>query len=75
MPVSRPAPHSTWVRDLLALLFGTLFGVTAIAFLLYVHKHRTRGRRPDAPAAKPSIIYVAATTTEEHAGEDTRESS
>lgn len=31
--------------DLLAILFGTLFGVTAIAFLLYVHKHRDQHQR------------------------------
>nr|XP_056705090.1 carbonic anhydrase 9 [Euleptes europaea] len=53
--------------DLLAILFGTLFGVTAIAFLLYVRKHQSRSQRLDAQAAKPSVIYVPA-TTEEHAG-------
>ncbi|XP_054842263.1 carbonic anhydrase 9 [Eublepharis macularius] len=53
--------------DLLAILFGTLFGLTAVAFLLYVHKHRSQNPRLDAQAAKPSIIYVPA-TTEEHMG-------
>ncbi|XP_048338225.1 carbonic anhydrase 9-like [Sphaerodactylus townsendi] len=56
--------------DLLAILFGTLFGVTAIAFVHYVRKHQSQNQRHDAQAAKPSIIYVPA-TTEELTGQDT----
>ncbi|XP_060119494.1 carbonic anhydrase 9 [Heteronotia binoei] len=51
--------------ELLAIVFGGLFVVTAVAFLLYARKHR---QRPDAPAAKPSRIYLPA-TPEEPTGE------
>ncbi|XP_077202800.1 carbonic anhydrase 9 [Paroedura picta] len=79
-PVAEPpdagqqANSSFHTGDLLAILFGTLFAVTTIAFLLYVCKQRTQRPRLDAQAAKPSVIYVAA-TTEEPAGEETGQSS
>ncbi|XP_062984463.1 carbonic anhydrase 9 isoform X2 [Elgaria multicarinata webbii] len=50
--------------DVLAVLFGALFGVTALAFLLYVRKHRSQKRRLGDQANKSSAIYTAATTDE-----------
>ncbi|KAM9138988.1 carbonic anhydrase 9 [Pangshura tecta] len=47
----------------LAGLFGALFAVTALAFLIYVHKQRSQNRRPDSHP-KPNVIYTAATTDE-----------
>ncbi|KAJ6663064.1 hypothetical protein lerEdw1_010885 [Lerista edwardsae] len=49
--------------DLLAILFGTLFALTAVAFLLYVQQHRGQSRQ-DPCAAKPSVLYAAATAEE-----------
>ncbi|KYO27544.1 carbonic anhydrase 9 [Alligator mississippiensis] len=49
--------------DVLAVLFGVLFAVTALAFLVYVHKQRSHSRRLDSPD-KPKVIYTAATTEE-----------
>ncbi|XP_050799593.1 carbonic anhydrase 9 isoform X2 [Gopherus flavomarginatus] len=49
--------------DVLAGLFGALFAVTALAFLIYIHRQRSQNRRPDSHP-KPNIIYTAATTDE-----------
>ncbi|XP_009678893.1 carbonic anhydrase 9-like isoform X2 [Struthio camelus] len=49
--------------DVLAVLFGVLFAVTALAFLLYIHKHRNQNARLDSPT-KSKVIYTAATTDE-----------
>ncbi|XP_067172360.1 carbonic anhydrase 9 isoform X2 [Apteryx mantelli] len=49
--------------DVLAVLFGVLFAITALAFLLYVHKHRNQNTRLDSPT-KSKVIYTAATTDE-----------
>nr|XP_025970558.1 carbonic anhydrase 9 isoform X1 [Dromaius novaehollandiae] len=49
--------------DVLAVLFGVLFAVTAVAFVLYIHKHRSQNARLDAPT-KSKVIYTAATTDE-----------
>uniref|UniRef100_A0A8C6ZF71 Carbonic anhydrase n=1 Tax=Nothoprocta perdicaria TaxID=30464 RepID=A0A8C6ZF71_NOTPE len=39
------APRSALAGDVLAVLFGVLFAVTALAFLLYIHKQRTQNVR------------------------------
>ncbi|XP_010214663.1 PREDICTED: carbonic anhydrase 9-like, partial [Tinamus guttatus] len=49
--------------DVLAVLFGVLFAVTALAFLLYIHKHRSQNTRLDN-LTKSKVIYTAATTNE-----------
>lgn len=46
----------------LAGLFGALFAVTALAFLIYIHKQRSQNRPDSHP--KPNVIYTAATTDE-----------
>ncbi|XP_010156383.1 PREDICTED: carbonic anhydrase 9-like, partial [Eurypyga helias] len=35
--------------DVLAVLFGVLFAITALAFLLYIYKHRSQNTRLDSP--------------------------
>uniref|UniRef100_A0A8D0DQG8 Carbonic anhydrase n=1 Tax=Salvator merianae TaxID=96440 RepID=A0A8D0DQG8_SALMN len=50
--------------DALAVLFAALFGITALAFLLYVRKQRSRKPRPDAAPAKANTIYMPAATAE-----------
>ncbi|KFQ33294.1 Carbonic anhydrase 9, partial [Mesitornis unicolor] len=47
--------------DVLAVLFGVLFAITALAFLLYIYKHRSQNTRLDSPT-KSKVIYTAATT-------------
>ncbi|XP_029860899.1 carbonic anhydrase 9 isoform X1 [Aquila chrysaetos chrysaetos] len=47
--------------DVLAVLFGVLFAITALAFLLYIYKHRSQNARLDSPT-KSKVIYTAATT-------------
>ncbi|XP_030907391.2 carbonic anhydrase 9 [Melopsittacus undulatus] len=47
--------------DILAVLFGVLFAITALAFLLYIHKQRNQNARLDSPI-KSKVIYTAATT-------------
>ncbi|XP_066194692.1 carbonic anhydrase 9-like [Sylvia atricapilla] len=47
--------------DVLAVLFGVLFAVTALAFLLYIYKHRSQNTRLDSPT-KSKVIYTAAST-------------
>ncbi|XP_014731042.1 PREDICTED: carbonic anhydrase 9 [Sturnus vulgaris] len=47
--------------DVLAVLFGVLFAVTALAFLLYIYKHRSQNARLDSPT-KSKVIYTAAST-------------
>ncbi|XP_054253502.1 carbonic anhydrase 9-like [Indicator indicator] len=47
--------------DVLAVLFGVLFAITALAFLLYILKHRSQNTRLDSPG-KSKVIYTAATT-------------
>ncbi|KAJ7335089.1 hypothetical protein JRQ81_013030 [Phrynocephalus forsythii] len=65
----KQAGSSVRTGDVLAVLFGVLFAITGLAFLLYVHKHRRQNWRPDAPGAKANVIYTpaATTTTEEPA--------
>ncbi|KFQ55074.1 Carbonic anhydrase 9, partial [Pelecanus crispus] len=46
--------------DVLAVLFGVLFAVTALAFMLYICKHRSQNTRLDSPT-KSKVIYTAAT--------------
>ncbi|XP_071437332.1 carbonic anhydrase 9-like isoform X1 [Pithys albifrons albifrons] len=57
------AGHSTSFHagDVLAVLFGVLFAVTALAFLLYIYKHRSQNARLDSPT-KSKVIYTAAST-------------
>nr|XP_060621243.1 carbonic anhydrase 9 [Anolis sagrei ordinatus] len=50
----------------LAILFGVLFGLTALAFFLYVRKHRKQNCRLAAQSGKPSVIYTPAAKTEEN---------
>ncbi|XP_071586476.1 carbonic anhydrase 9 [Heliangelus exortis] len=47
--------------DVLAVLFGVLFAITALAFLLYIYKHRSQNARLDSPT-KSKVIYTAAST-------------
>ncbi|XP_065512596.1 carbonic anhydrase 9 isoform X2 [Caloenas nicobarica] len=47
--------------DVLAVLFGVLFAVTALAFLLYIYKQRSQNPRLDSPT-KSKVIYTAAAT-------------
>ncbi|XP_010073160.1 PREDICTED: carbonic anhydrase 9-like, partial [Pterocles gutturalis] len=47
--------------DVLAVLFGVLFAITALAFLLYIYKHRSQNARLDSPT-KSKVIYTAAAT-------------
>ncbi|KFO73908.1 Carbonic anhydrase 9, partial [Cuculus canorus] len=47
--------------DVLAILFGVLFAITALAFLLYIYKHRNQNTRLDSPT-KSKVIYTAAAT-------------
>ncbi|KAG6923168.1 carbonic anhydrase 9 [Chelydra serpentina] len=54
---------SLQTADVLAGLFGVLFAVTAVAFLIYIHKQRSQNRSPDSHL-KPNVIYTAATTDE-----------
>ncbi|EMP24902.1 hypothetical protein UY3_18037 [Chelonia mydas] len=54
---------SLQTADVLAGLFGVLFAVTALAFLIYIHKQRSQNTRPDSHP-KPNVIYTAATTDE-----------
>ncbi|XP_052526543.1 carbonic anhydrase 9 isoform X1 [Tympanuchus pallidicinctus] len=46
--------------DVLAVLFGVLFAITMLAFLLYVYKNRSQNARLDSPT-KSKVIYTAAT--------------
>ncbi|XP_060136428.1 carbonic anhydrase 9 isoform X2 [Zootoca vivipara] len=50
--------------DVLAAVFAALFGITALAFFLYVRKQQAQKRRRDCQPTKSSIIYTAATTEE-----------
>ncbi|XP_034297757.1 carbonic anhydrase 9 [Pantherophis guttatus] len=50
--------------DILAILFGSLFAATALAFLFFVHKHRRQASREQA--TKPAALYTLA-STDEHA--------
>ncbi|XP_025032285.1 carbonic anhydrase 9 isoform X2 [Python bivittatus] len=62
--VEKQVGSSLHTGDILAILFGSLFAVTALAFLFYVHKHRSQTPRLRAGAAKPTAIYAPATTDE-----------
>ncbi|XP_069601429.1 carbonic anhydrase 9 [Ranitomeya imitator] len=48
--------------DMLAILFGVLFAVTAVAFYVYVRKSRKRNQR--SLDSKSNVIYKAATAEE-----------
>lgn len=48
--------------DMLAIIFGVLFGVTAVAFYVYVRKMRKRNHR--SSDSKSNVIYKAATAEE-----------
>ncbi|KFR17848.1 Carbonic anhydrase 9, partial [Opisthocomus hoazin] len=50
----------TRAGDVLAVLFGVLFAITALAFLLYLYKHRSQNARLDSQT-KSKVIYTAAT--------------
>ncbi|XP_010012747.1 PREDICTED: carbonic anhydrase 9-like, partial [Nestor notabilis] len=59
-----PEEHSSssfQAGDVLAVLFGVLFAITALAFLLYIYKQRSQNTRLDSPT-KSKVIYTAATT-------------
>ncbi|OPJ75467.1 carbonic anhydrase 9 [Patagioenas fasciata monilis] len=59
---SAAAGHSSFhPGDVLAVLFGVLFAATALAFLLYIYKHRSQNARLDSPT-KSKVIYTAAAT-------------
>ncbi|XP_009466311.1 PREDICTED: carbonic anhydrase 9-like [Nipponia nippon] len=47
--------------DVLAVLFGVLFAIMILAFLLYRYKHCSQNAQLDLPT-KFKVIYVAATT-------------
>ncbi|XP_032069907.1 carbonic anhydrase 14-like [Thamnophis elegans] len=49
--------------DILAILFGSLFVATALAFLFYVRKHRRQASRTHA--TKPAVLYPLASTDEQ----------
>ncbi|XP_020656391.3 carbonic anhydrase 9 [Pogona vitticeps] len=66
-PAETQVGSSVHTGDVLAVLFGVLFAITGLAFLVYVRKHRRQNCRLDASAAKANIIYTPATTTEEQA--------
>ncbi|XP_039224961.1 carbonic anhydrase 9-like isoform X2 [Crotalus tigris] len=51
--------------DILAILFGSLFVATALAFLVYIHKHRRLASRHRGQATKPAALYVPASTDEQ----------
>ncbi|KAL7989136.1 hypothetical protein Chor_008055 [Crotalus horridus] len=51
--------------DILAILFGSLFVATALAFLFYIHKHRRLASRHRGQATKPAALYVLASTDEQ----------
>ncbi|XP_071987608.1 carbonic anhydrase 9-like [Engystomops pustulosus] len=48
--------------DMLAIIFGILFAVTAVAFFVYVRKNRRRTQR--SSDSKSNVIYKAATAEE-----------
>ncbi|KAM9367387.1 carbonic anhydrase 9 [Phaethornis superciliosus] len=61
-PGKEPQRASAWLAgDVLAVLFGVLFAITALAFLLYIYKHRSQNARLDSPT-KSKVIYTAAST-------------
>ncbi|XP_042303870.1 carbonic anhydrase 9 isoform X2 [Sceloporus undulatus] len=55
--------------DILAILFGCLFGLTALAFLCYIRKHpkNQEKQRLATPPGKSGAIYTPAASTEENA--------
>ncbi|KFP04233.1 Carbonic anhydrase 9, partial [Calypte anna] len=57
LSLEKPIPPG----DVLAVLFGVLFAITALAFLLYIYKHRSQNARLDSPT-KSKVIYTAAST-------------
>ncbi|KFV65618.1 Carbonic anhydrase 9, partial [Dryobates pubescens] len=64
LPSAKQPPSGdvpAWKGDVLAVLFGVLFAITALAFLLYILKHRSPNTRLDSPG-KSKVIYTAATT-------------
>ncbi|XP_067399613.1 carbonic anhydrase 9-like [Emydura macquarii macquarii] len=63
LPDSEQLGSSLHTGDVLAILFGILFAVTALAFLIYIYKQRSQSRRPDSHT-KPNVIYTAATPEE-----------
>ncbi|XP_078530529.1 uncharacterized protein LOC144817673 [Lissotriton helveticus] len=66
-PDSGDAEHlkrsSLGTGDMLAIIFGVLFAVTAVAFFIYVRKQPSKNRRMNSED-KPNVIYKAATTEE-----------
>ncbi|XP_075581649.1 carbonic anhydrase 9-like [Pelecanus crispus] len=61
---SAAAEHSSssfQAGDVLAMLFGVLFAIMALAFLLYSYKHHSQNKWLDSPT-KSKVIYTAATT-------------
>ncbi|KAM3848088.1 carbonic anhydrase 9 [Vipera latastei] len=51
--------------DILAIVFGSLFVATALAFLFYIHKHRRLASRHRGQATKPAALYAPASTDEQ----------
>ncbi|XP_064293986.1 carbonic anhydrase 9 [Phalacrocorax carbo] len=61
LPSEGPSSSSFHAGDVLAVLFGVLFAITAMAFLLYIYKHRSQNTRLESPT-KSKVIYTAAST-------------
>ncbi|XP_047908256.2 carbonic anhydrase 9 [Anser cygnoides] len=61
VPTAGQTSSSFHAGDVLAVVFGVLFAITALAFVFYVYKHRSQNARLDSPT-KSKVIYTAATT-------------
>ncbi|XP_035165174.1 carbonic anhydrase 9 isoform X1 [Oxyura jamaicensis] len=61
VPTAGQTSSSFHAGDVLAVVFGVLFAITALAFMFYVYKHRSQNARLDSPT-KSKVIYTAATT-------------
>ncbi|XP_063309590.1 carbonic anhydrase 9 [Pelobates fuscus] len=55
--------HGLSTGTMLAIIFGVMFAVTAVAFFIYFRKSQTRNRRSGSEN-KSNVIYKAATTEE-----------
>ncbi|KAM4687224.1 LOW QUALITY PROTEIN: carbonic anhydrase 9-like [Rhinophrynus dorsalis] len=55
--------HALTTGDVLAIIFGVLFAVTAVAFIVYLRGNRSRNHRLESEN-KSNVIYKAATTEE-----------
>uniref|UniRef100_A0A8C3BM31 Carbonic anhydrase n=1 Tax=Cairina moschata TaxID=8855 RepID=A0A8C3BM31_CAIMO len=61
VPTAGQTSSSFHAGDVLAVVFGVLFAITALAFMYYVYKQRSQNARLDSPT-KSKVIYTAATT-------------